>query len=46
MTELILALIGAALINNIVLQQTLALDPLLRQDEGTSRCSVHALGLV
>ncbi len=45
MTELILALIGAALINNIVLQQTLALDPLLRQDKGTSRSSVHALGL-
>lgn len=45
MTELILALIGAALINNIVLQQTLALDPLLRPDDRTSRPRVHALGL-
>ena len=45
MTELILALIGAALINNIVLQQTLAVDPLLRPDQVTGRRRVHALGL-
>ncbi|MEE1921069.1 Rnf-Nqr domain containing protein [Pseudomonas sp. 148P] len=45
MTELILALIGAALINNIVLQHTLALDPLLREGSATSRPWVHALGL-
>lgn len=45
MTELILAVIGAALINNIVLQQTLALDPLLRADADDSRCRMHALGL-
>ena len=35
MTELILALIGAALVNNIILQQVLALDPLLRREHGT-----------
>ncbi len=45
MTELILALIGAALINNIVLQQTLAVDPLLRLDDGADRARIHALGL-
>ncbi|MDU9390140.1 Rnf-Nqr domain containing protein [Pseudomonas sp. zfem002] len=45
MTELILALIGAALINNIVLQHTLALDPLLREDAAPTRPRVHALGL-
>lgn len=45
MTELILALIGAALINNIVLQQTLAVDPLLRLDERADRRRLHALGL-
>lgn len=45
MTELILALIGAALINNIVLQQTLALDPLLRERSGGDRLRIHALGL-
>jgi len=45
MTELILALIGAALINNIVLQHTLALDPLLREDTASNRPRIHALGL-
>lgn len=45
MTELILALIGAALVNNIVLQHTLALDPLLREDNATNRPRLHALGL-
>ncbi len=34
MTELILALIGAALVSNIVLQQGLAIDPLLRRERG------------
>lgn len=45
MTELVLALIGAALINNIVLQQTLALDPLVREPETGNRSRLHALGL-
>lgn len=47
MTELILALIGAALINNVVLQHGLAIDPLLRRDPcgSASRLRVHALGL-
>lgn len=45
MTELILALIGAALVNNIVLQHALALDPLLREDDTGNRPRVHALGL-
>lgn len=45
MTELILALIGAALINNIALQQLLAVDPLLREDSAGNRPRVHALGL-
>ncbi|MDG9885458.1 NADH:quinone oxidoreductase [Pseudomonas sp. GD04058] len=34
MTELILALIGAALVNNIALQHLLAIDPLLRRKRG------------
>ncbi|NNJ14164.1 NADH:quinone oxidoreductase [Pseudomonas putida CSV86] len=34
MTELILALIGAALVNNIALQHLLAIDPLLRKERG------------
>jgi len=47
MTELILALLGAALVNNIVLQHTLAIDPLLRRAPTGSayRLQVHALGL-
>lgn len=47
MTELILALIGAALVNNVVLQHTLAIDPLLRREprESAFRLQVHALGL-
>lgn len=47
MTELILALIGAALINNVVLQHGLAIDPLLRCGPcgSASRLRVHALGL-
>ncbi|MHA6193437.1 electron transport complex protein RnfA [Pseudomonas wadenswilerensis] len=38
MTELILALIGAALVNNIVLQHTLAIDPLLRSPGRLGPC--------
>ncbi|MFW3898662.1 Rnf-Nqr domain containing protein [Pseudomonas putida] len=34
MTELILALIGAALVNNVALQHLLAIDPLLRKERG------------
>ncbi len=45
MTELIITLIGAALINNIVLHQGLALDPALRIDGAADRHKIHALGL-
>lgn len=45
MTELIVTLIGAALINNIVLHQGLALDPTLRIDGAADRHKIHALGL-
>lgn len=53
MTELILALIGAALVNNIALLHTLAVDPLLRSPARREpaptrfahRPQVHALGL-
>lgn len=45
MTELIVTLIGAALINNIVLHQGLALDPALRIDGAADRHKIHALGL-
>lgn len=45
MTELLLTLISAALVNNLVLHQALALDPLLQPVEPASRRRVHALGL-
>jgi electron transport complex protein RnfA len=41
MTEILLTLISAALINNIVLHWPLGVDPLL----GTERRQVHALGI-
>ncbi|QBF28132.1 NADH:quinone oxidoreductase [Pseudomonas tructae] len=45
MSELILALISAALINNLVLHQGLAIDPLLHTRPEQRRRQVHALGL-
>ncbi|MCW2270088.1 Electron transport complex protein RnfA [compost metagenome] len=45
MSELILALISAALINNLVLHQALAIDPLLQPSVDNDRRRVHALGL-
>ncbi|MBV6289029.1 Rnf-Nqr domain containing protein [Pseudomonas aegrilactucae] len=45
MTELLLTLISAALVNNVVLHQALGLDPLLQQAAATQRHRVHALGL-
>ncbi len=45
MSELILALISAALINNLVLHQALAIDPLLQAPVESDRRRVHALGL-
>ena len=45
MTELSLALIGAALINNIALQQTLAIDALVREHASAGKPRLHALGL-
>lgn len=45
MTDLIFTLIGAALINNIILHQGLALDPALHIDRAATRHKVHALGL-
>lgn len=45
MTELLLTLISAALVNNIVLHQALAIDPLLQPLEPEQRSRVHALGL-
>ncbi|MDB6141496.1 MAG: NADH:quinone oxidoreductase, partial [Pseudomonas sp.] len=47
MTDFILTLISAALINNLVVQWPLAVDPLLkasRQPDFT-RLQVHALGI-
>lgn len=41
MTEMLLTLISAALINNVVLHWPLGVDPLL----GTERRQVHALGI-
>ncbi|WP_223450291.1 MULTISPECIES: electron transport complex protein RnfA [unclassified Pseudomonas] len=41
MTEMLLTLISAALINNVVLHSPLGVDPLL----GTERRQVHALGI-
>lgn len=45
MTELLLTLISAALVNNVVLHQALGLDPLLQQVAAAQRQRVHALGL-
>lgn len=45
MTELLLTLISAALVNNIVLHQALAIDPLLQPVAPAQRNRVHALGL-
>ncbi|MDD2057804.1 NADH:quinone oxidoreductase [Pseudomonas sp. GD03860] len=45
MSELILALISAALVNNLVLHQALAIDPLLQLPVDCERRRVHALGL-
>ncbi|KJK17659.1 Rnf-Nqr domain containing protein [Pseudomonas sp. NPDC087612] len=45
MSEFFLALVSAALINNLVLHQGLAIDPLLRSDTDPDRRQVHALGL-
>lgn len=45
MSEFILALISAALVNNLVLHQGLAIDPLLQPAAGHQRRRLHALGL-
>ncbi|MEG0861578.1 MAG: Rnf-Nqr domain containing protein [Pseudomonas sp.] len=45
MSEFILALISAALVNNLVLHQGLAIDPLLQPSSGHARRRLHALGL-
>ncbi|MBF4206650.1 NADH:quinone oxidoreductase [Pseudomonas donghuensis] len=45
MSEFFLALVSAALINNLVLHQGLAIDPLLRSATDQDRRQVHALGL-
>lgn len=45
MTELILVLISAALANNLVLHQALAIDPALQPADAAARPRVHALGL-
>ncbi|MDD1015794.1 Rnf-Nqr domain containing protein [Pseudomonas rubra] len=45
MSEFILALISAALINNLVLHQGQAIDPLLHTHPEQNRRQVHALGL-
>lgn len=45
MSEFILALISAALVNNLVLHQGLAIDPALRASAGHDRRRLHALGL-
>lgn len=45
MTELLLTLISAALVNNVVLHQALGLDPLLQPATAAARRRVHALGL-
>ncbi|NER61736.1 NADH:quinone oxidoreductase [Pseudomonas sp. MAFF212428] len=45
MTELLLTLLSAALVNNVVLHQALGLDPLLQSGTALQRQRVHALGL-
>ncbi|WP_095162275.1 Rnf-Nqr domain containing protein [Pseudomonas sp. Irchel 3F5] len=45
MSEFFLALVSAALINNLVLHQGLAIDPLLRSATDQRRRRMHALGL-
>lgn len=45
MTELLLTLISAALINNIVLHLPLGIDPLLQLPVDAGRAQVHALGI-
>ncbi|PWB36132.1 NADH:quinone oxidoreductase [Pseudomonas sp. SDI] len=45
MTELLLVLLSAALANNIVLHQALAIDPPVRAADATPRRQLHALGL-
>ncbi|MGV8918683.1 MAG: electron transport complex protein RnfA [Pseudomonas sp.] len=47
MTDLIPTLISAALINNLVLQLPLSVDPLLKasRQEAFSRSQIHALGI-
>ncbi|MCY1417909.1 Electron transport complex subunit RnfA [compost metagenome] len=45
MSEFFLALVSAALINNLVLHQGLAIDPLPRSSTDQYRRQVHALGL-
>ncbi|HWD30515.1 Electron transport complex protein RnfA [compost metagenome] len=45
MSEFILALISAALVNNLVLHQGLAIDPPLQPSAGHERRRLHALGL-
>ncbi|MGY2200365.1 Rnf-Nqr domain containing protein [Pseudomonas gingeri] len=47
MTDLLLILVSAALINNVVLQWPLAVDPLLQATRapGTERRKLHALGI-
>jgi electron transport complex protein RnfA len=47
MTDMLLTLISAALINNFVLQWPLGVDPLLQttREQGAERRQVHALGI-
>ncbi|TDF82768.1 Rnf-Nqr domain containing protein [Pseudomonas sp. H9] len=45
MSEFILALISAALVNNLVLHQGLAIDPALQLSVADDRRRLHALGL-
>ncbi|MFK0089332.1 Rnf-Nqr domain containing protein [Pseudomonas sp. NPDC090755] len=45
MSELILALISAALVNNLILHQGLAIDPALHYPVDRERRRLHALGL-
>lgn len=45
MSELVLTLISAALVNNVILLQGLAIDPALRMEHEDARQRLHALGL-
>ncbi|MFQ6576042.1 Rnf-Nqr domain containing protein [Pseudomonas sp. UM16] len=45
MSEFILALISAALVNNLILHQGLAIDPALQPSAAHERRRLHALGL-